>query len=100
MSEIKSSYTDDDIGHQSNEASQDAAYFNVEGKITLREQVLQLFKINKRLTNEQVASILNRAEVSTQPRVSELKNAGAIRNSGIKSVGKWGTSITVWELVE
>lgn len=100
MSEIKSSYTDDGIGHQSNEASQDAAYFNVEGKVSLREQVLQLFQANKRLTNEQVASILGRPEISTQPRVSELKNAGAIRNSGIKSVGRWGTSITVWELVE
>ena len=100
MSDTNSGYTDDNIGYQSNEASQDAAYFNVEGKTSLREQILQLFKINKRLTNEQVASILNRAEISTQPRVSELKNAGAIRDSGIKSVGKWGTSITVWELVE
>ena len=100
MSDTNSGYTDDDIGYQSNEASQEAAYYNVEGRLTLREQVLQLFRTNKRLTNEQVASILGRPEISTQPRVSELKNAGAIKDSGEKTVGRWGAKITVWELVK
>ena len=98
MNDIKSGYTDEDIGYQSNEASQEAAHYNVDGRATLREQVLQLFRKNKRLTNEQVAAILGRPEISTQPRVSELKNDGKIKNSGEKVIGRWGAKITVWEI--
>tara|TARA_R110000824_G_scaffold12391_1_gene54313 strand:+ start:265 stop:561 length:297 start_codon:yes stop_codon:yes gene_type:complete len=91
-------YNEDDIGFQDNDASELAAQFNAAGKVTLREQVKQLFIVNKRLTAEQVSNLLQRAEISVKPRITELKNEGVIQNSGERVVGKWGTSITVWEV--
>jgi len=92
-------YTDEKIGYQKNDASKEAASFNKNGKITIREQVLELFHQRKELTVEQVSKIMNRAEISVQPRISELKNAGLVADSGKKAMGKWGTSITIWKLV-
>ncbi|MGB1178039.1 MAG: hypothetical protein ACPG4J_02090 [Lentibacter algarum] len=92
-------YTDEKIGYQKNDASKEAASFNKNGKITIREQVLELFHERKELTVEQVSKIMNRAEISVQPRISELKNAGLVADSGKKAMGKWGTSITIWKLV-
>jgi len=91
-------YNEDDIGFQDNDASELAAQFNAAGKVTLRDQVKQLFIDNKRLTAEQVSNLLQRAEISVKPRITELKNEGVIQNSGERVVGKWGTSITVWEV--
>jgi|TARA_R110000787_G_scaffold15736_1_gene48625 hypothetical protein len=91
-------YTDEDIGFQDNDASEAAAKFNASGKITLREQVRQQFSAHKSLTVEQVSKLMNRAEISVQPRVSELKNSGFIRDSGKSTKGKWGTQITIWEI--
>jgi len=93
-------YTDEKIGYQNNDASKEAASFNSKGKITIREKVLDLFRERKELTVEQVSQIMNRAEISVQPRISELKNAGFITDSGKKSMGKWGTSITIWKIVK
>jgi predicted transcriptional regulator len=92
-------YTDEKIGYQKNDASKEAASFNKNGKITIRAQVLELFHERKELTVEQVSKIMNRAEISVQPRISELKNAGLVADSGKKAMGKWGTSITIWKLV-
>lgn len=92
-------YTDEKIGYQKNDASKEAANFNKNGKITIREQVLELFRERKELTAEQVAQIMNRAEISVKPRITELKNSGLIADSGKKVIGKWGTSITIWRLV-
>ena len=92
-------YSKDNIGYQDNQASEDAARFKVSGKLTLREQVSRLFDKHTRLTVEQVSNLLNKAEISVQPRVSELKKEGYIKNSGDKVIGKWGTSVTVWEKV-
>ena len=75
-------YNEDDIGFQDNDASEAAAQFNASGKITLREQVRQKFCEHKSLTVEQVSKLMNRAEISVQPRVSELKNSGVIKDSG------------------
>ena len=91
-------YNQNDIGYQKNEASRNAASFNSEGKLTLREQVFILFKKHKELTNEDVSFHLNKPEISVQPRISELKNDGRVHNSGKKSMGKWGTLITIWAI--
>lgn len=92
-------YNKDGIGYQNNEASQDAANFNKRGKITIRQKVSNLFDEHGQLTVEEVSSLLNLAEISVKPRVTELKNVGYIRNSGLRKMGKWGTTITVWEKV-
>jgi len=93
-------YTDEGIGYQANEASKEAASFNRSGKLTIREQVAKLFDEYKSLTVEDVSRLLGRAEISVQPRVSELKNAGYIEASGTTRMGKWGTQITIWRKVE
>ena len=93
-------YNQSKIGYQQNRSSKQAATFNQEGKLTIRYQVLELFKEHGELTNEQVSQLLNKPEISVQPRISELKNAGIIHDSGKKAMGKWGTSITIWSYDE
>jgi len=83
-------YSKNQIGYQKNQSSKEAASFNVKGKLTVREQVLNLFIEHKELTNESVSQLLNR------PKITELKNMGFLADSGKKTVGKWGTSITIW----
>ena len=93
-------YNQSKIGYQQNRSSKQAADFNKSGKLTIRHQVLELFKEHGELTNEQVSELLNRPEISVQPRISELKNTGIIHDSGKKAMGKWGTSITIWSYDE
>jgi predicted HTH transcriptional regulator len=93
-------YNQSKIGYKQNRSSKQAADFNQEGKLTIRYQVLELFKEHGELTNEQVSQLLNKPEISVQPRISELKNAGVISDSGKKAMGKWGTSITIWSYDE
>ena len=93
-------YNENGIGHAENKSSKMAAQFNASGKITLRAQVRNLFSQHKRLTVEQVSQLMNRAEISVQPRVSELKNSGFLRDSGQTKMGKWGTHITIWEVCQ
>ena len=93
-------YNQSKIGYKQNRSSKQAADFNQEGKLTIRYQVLELFKEHGELTNEQVSQLLNKPEISVQPRISELKNAGVICDSGKKAMGKWGTSITIWSYDE
>ena len=93
-------YNQSKIGYQQNRSSKQAANFNKDGKLTIRHQVLELFKEHGELTNEQVSQLLNRPEISVQPRISELKNTGIIHDSRKKAMGKWGTSITIWSYDE
>ena len=92
-------YSNNNIGYQDNQSSEDAARFNVSGKLTLREQVACLFDKHNRLTAEEVCKLLDKPEISVKPRLTELKKEGYIKNSGDKVIGKWGPSITVWEKV-
>lgn len=89
-------YNEEGIGYQKSDTSRDAAEFNKKGKLTIRDQVRELFERNNMLTVEDISRLLNRAEISVQPRVSELKNEGFLTDSGIRRQGKWGTNITVW----
>ena len=89
-------YNQNGTGYQQNESSKQAANFRQKGKLTIRSQVHDLFKEHSDLTAEDVSKLLNKPEISVKPRVTELKNAGVIRNSGKKSMGKWGTLITIW----
>ena len=93
-------YNEQGIGYQKSEASKDAANFNKKGKLTIREQVRSLFDHNNMLTVEDVSRLLNRAEISVKPRVTELKNEGFLEDSGVRRQGKWGTNITVWKRTE
>lgn len=90
------SYTKERIGFQKTDTSEAAANFNVKGKLTIREQVKSLFETNDMLTVEEISRLLQRPEISVQPRVSELRNDGFLIDSGIRRMGKWGAQITVW----
>jgi hypothetical protein len=92
-------YTKDGIGYQENDSSEEAAIFNTKGKVTLRQQVATLFDKHKSLTVEDVSRLMDRAEISVKPRVTELKKSGYIQDSGKRMLGKWGIKITVWEKV-
>lgn len=89
-------YTDQGIGHAHTDTSRKAAEHSAP-KLTIRQQVRELFVQVNHLTCEDVARMLQRPEISVKPRVTELKNDGFLRDSGKRREGKWGTSIIVWE---
>jgi predicted HTH transcriptional regulator len=93
-------YTKEKIGYQNINTSRNAAEFNKDGKITLRDQVMAFFETEFCATAEETANALGRPEISVQPRISELKNKGLIRASGKTKQGRWGTQITIWELIK
>tara|TARA_R110002020_G_C15805545_1_gene731592 strand:+ start:194 stop:499 length:306 start_codon:yes stop_codon:yes gene_type:complete len=90
-------YNEEGIGYQKTDTSKEAAQFNKEGKLTIRDQVKTLFKEGLKLTSEEVCHILSKDKVSVQPRLTELKNDGYLQDSGDRRLGKWGTNIIVWE---
>jgi predicted HTH transcriptional regulator len=92
-------YTKEKIGYQNINTSRNAAEFNKDGKITLRDQVMAFFETEFCATTEETANALGRPEISVQPRISELKNKGLIRASGKTKQGRWGTQITIWEWI-
>ena len=89
-------YNEEGIGYQKTETSREAAEFNKTRKLTIRDEVRNLFQHNNMLTVEDVSRLLNRAEISVKPRITELKNEGFLEDSGARRRGKWGTNITVW----
>jgi hypothetical protein len=97
---IRMGYTKEGIGYQFNSCSEEAANFNIEGKISIREEVRKLFNTGQSLTVEEVSLILNKAEISVKPRLSELRKEGFLIDSGERKRGKWGTNITVWKAWE
>ena len=45
-----------------------------------------------------MVKILGHPEVSLQPRVTELKNEGYLRDSNVRKRGEYGIERIVWEL--
>jgi len=91
-------YNQNKIGYQKNDASKEAASFNLKGKLTIRDQVRIAFQTFGSMTVEEVCDLIQRDPISVKPRLTELKNAGVLEDSGETKIGKWGTSITVWRL--
>ena len=90
-------YNEEGIGYQKTDTSKAASEFNKKGKLSIKEQVKNLFQDNVMLTTEEVSKALSRPEVSVQPRLSELRNDNFIKDSGERRMGKWGTNIIVWK---
>ena len=93
-------YTTEGIGYQSTDTSHKSANFNRRGKVSLRDQVRELFQTNDNLTVEDIALLLERAEISVQPRVSELKKEGFLVDSTERRKSRWGTNTIVWAKVK
>ena len=93
-------YNQERVGYQKNKQSQEAAQYNVKGKVTIREQVKIAFETFGDMTVEELCEVLQRDRVSVQPRITELKNVGVLEDSGTTKMGKYGTNITVWRIAQ
>lgn len=91
-------YNAQGIGYQNTDTSFDAANDNVEKKLTLREQILDLLKRSSiPLTADSIAFIINKPFISVRPRVTELSADKLIRDSGKRAEGQWGKKCILWE---
>ena len=93
-------YNNQRVGYQNNKQSQEAAQYNAVGKLTIREKVKIAYETFGDMTVEELCEILQRDRVSVQPRITELKNAGVLEDSGTTKMGKYGTNITVWRIAQ
>ena len=93
-------YTSKGIGYQDTDTSQQAANFNRRGKVSLRDQVRELFQTYDMLTVEDITRLLERDEISVKPRVTELKNEGFLVDSTERRKGRWGINTIVWTKAE
>lgn len=93
-------YNNQRVGYQNNKQSQEAAQYNATGKLTIREKVKIAYETFGDMTVEELCEILQRDRVSVQPRITELKNAGVLEDSGTTKMGKYGTNITVWRIAQ
>jgi len=93
-------YNNQRVGYQNNKQSQEAAQYNAGGKLTIREKVKIAYETFGDMTVEELCEILQRDRVSVQPRITELKNAGVLEDSGATKMGKYGTNITVWRIAQ
>ena len=92
-------YTHQGIGYQSTDTSKFAAKSNTELKISIRDQVLKLLtEADVAMSAEAVSEALDRPQVSVQPRLTELKNAGLIEDSGNRRQTKWGKPSIMWQI--
>tara|TARA_R110000787_G_scaffold17974_6_gene55535 strand:+ start:5250 stop:5549 length:300 start_codon:yes stop_codon:yes gene_type:complete len=92
-------YNKEGIGYQQTDTSRQGAEFNKQGKLSIRNQVKELFTNKVMLTVEEISKALSKPEISVQPRITELKNDGYLQDSGLRRMGKWGTNIIVWQIV-
>ena len=92
-------YTEEGVGYQHRDTSRAAADDSQGKKVTLREQVYQLLlKTTQPLSAEQIASMLERPDVSVKPRLSELSNERRVKDSGNRGKTQWGKSCILWEV--
>lgn len=92
-------YTEKGIGYQHRDTSLAAAEDSEDKKLTLREQVYQLLlKTTQPLSAEQIASMLERPDVSVKPRLSELSNESRVEDSGKRGKTQWGKSCILWQV--
>ena len=91
-------YNAQGIGYQNTDTSFEAAQNEIENKLTLRQQVLNLLlKSSAPLSSYAIADKLNKPFISVQPRVTELANGLLIRDSGKRGKTKYNKSCILWE---
>ena len=92
-------YTEKGIGYQHRDTSFAAADDSNGKKVTLREQVYKLLtQAPIPLSAEQIASMLERPDVSVKPRLSELSNERRVKDSGNRGKTQWGKACILWEV--
>ena len=95
-----SGYTATGIGYQKTDTSYQAATENKKLKLSLRQQVLQYFIDNPKLSVQAgtIAFTLDRDLCQIQPRITELVNLGKLEDSGHRGKTKYGKSCILWRL--
>jgi hypothetical protein len=85
-------------GARRNKQSRDGAKFIAPHAKTLRERVLSVLH-HHALTAHEIAVVLDVANTSTQPRISELVKLGKVVDSGRTRKNGSGVNATVWKAV-
>lgn len=92
-------YTEDNIGFQKTDTSEQAAYDIATDAPTIRRKVLAALHASiVPLTSEEIANKIELPYASVQPRLSELRTAGRVEDSGIRKIGRYGKQIIAWKL--
>tara|TARA_R100000656_G_scaffold32139_1_gene27903 strand:+ start:161 stop:499 length:339 start_codon:yes stop_codon:yes gene_type:complete len=91
-------YNIEGIGYQNTDTSFKAAHDEIEKKLTLRQQVLNvLLASSVPLSADEIADKLNKHFISIRPRVTELANKLLIKDSGKRGKTQWNKSCILWE---
>lgn len=91
-------YTEEKIGYQKTDTSEAAARSNYPGKLTARDRVQQLLeKTAQKFTTEEISELLRIPYGTVQPRLTELRDAGKIVDSGERGETKWGKPCIKWK---
>jgi hypothetical protein len=93
-------HTSEGIGYRNTDTSAQAAD-RVESRAgTLRASVLDVLRgASAPLSPDAVADILREDKLSIRPRFTELKDAGKIRDSGLRGKTDLGRPCILWEVV-
>ena len=88
-------------GYRAVDTSYEAAKA-VEGKApSLREQVLGVLKAERLpMTADAIAAKIGKPYISIRPRLTELKDAGQVVDSGNRGKGSFGKNCILWRVAE
>lgn len=91
--------TESGVGFRNTDTSEAAAK-DIEPKATtLRGMVLTFLRNMKRpVDTESIAKALRRPYASIQPRLSELREAGLVEDSGERGQTQWGKKCIMWQI--
>jgi len=87
------------VGWQRMDTSRNAAVGMSRRVRTIRAEVITaLRKSSAPLTSEEIAVLINRPYRSVQPRLTELRNALVVVDSGRRKLGYFNKAITAWQI--
>ena len=93
-------YLENGTGHANTDTSIAAAKDMAPISGTIRERVLAVLHSTPfPLTADEIAKVLDIDFISVRPRVTELRNANRVKDSGVRRVGRFGKEHIAWELV-
>ncbi len=93
-------HTAQGVGHRNIDTSQAAAE-QIEGKAPFwRVMVLQELSLNGPGTADEIAHRLRAPVLTIRPRLSELRGAGKIHDTGLRRANTSGKTAAVWEITK
>lgn len=86
------------VGYQRTDTSREAAETVAPRQMTIQGAVLAALRIHRNLTADEIAHHINRPYGSVRPRLSELREAGIVTDSGERREGRYGVNMVAWRL--